>query len=128
MTSPFLYTHVFLGILILEDLIISLKSSVLPTGSANTVLPAKAVTFGVKSGQLGFTESHPGSRRRHLQMGLSLGCFPAQKMFPCRQTDVVECRLSPGARRHPAQHSGPGIEHMFLHAMLNVLMDSRDVL
>lgn len=128
MTSPFLYTDVFLGILIVEDLIISLKSSMLPTGSASILLPAKAVTFGVKSGQLGFTESHPGSRRRHLQMGLSLGCFPAQKMFPHRQTDVVQCRLNPGVRRHPAQHSGPGIERMFLHAVLNVLMVSRDML
>lgn len=128
MTLPFLYTDVFIGILILEDIIISLKSSMLPTVSAGALLPAKAVTFGVKSGQLGSTESHPGSCRRHLQMGLSLGCFPAQKMFPHRQTDVVEWRLSPHVRRHPAQHSGPGIERMFLHALLNVLTDSHDVL
>lgn len=126
MASPFLYTDVFIGILILEDIIISLKSSMLPTVSAGALPPAKAVTFGVKSGQLGSTESHPGSCRRHLQMGLSLGCFPAQKMFP--STDVVECRLSPGVRRHPAQHSGPGIECMFLHTVLNVLTDSRYVL
>lgn len=85
MASPFLYTDVFIGILILEDIIISLKSSMLPTVSAGALPPAKAVTFGVKSGQLGSTESHPGSCRRHLQMGLSLGCFPAQKMFPHRQ-------------------------------------------
>lgn len=128
MMLPFLYTDVFIGILILEDIIISLKSSMLPTVSAGALLPAKAVTFGVKSGQLGSTESHPGSCRRHLQMGLSLGCFPAQKMFPHRQTDVVEWRPSPHVRRHPAQHSGPGIERMFLHALLNVLTDSHDVL
>lgn len=42
-----------------------------------------------------------------LQMGLSLGCFPALKMFPCRRTDIVECRLSPGVHRHPGAYSGP---------------------